>query len=188
MDINIKMTFNWTPSNSFLNMNVDRQNIMATPPPQVTVHQDLKAPDGGLGLALPNLTVTVQPKQKIERKFDGVEMGNKWPQYFYNHWVQNPNLLQSENLIKPHSKMRYRNYTYEGAGIINILKTIKTQLGNTINITWSNVEVLDSGSRNILIQVVGQINSIYKLSQSFVITFNGNNDWTMTYSLLSIQN
>ena len=127
--------------------------------------------------------------QEQQRNFDGTDIGNKFIEYFYSTWISNPDILITDHVIKPYSKLKYNSITYEGLDFITSLKMISSE---GIGFEECKYEILDSGSRQIYILVTGKIknNSFTKnFNQSFLLTYSGEKNvrkWTMMNSLLII--
>lgn len=125
--------------------------------------------------------------ENIERKFDGLEIGKQFIDFFYNSWFTNPDALN--NIIICHSKLKCNNTTFIGENIILALKNI---LNIGIKLTNCKYELLDSRSRQIYILVSGtiikdQTNSSF--SQTFLLSYVGDKkerQWIMMNSLLII--
>lgn len=124
------------------------------------------------------------------KKSDGIQIAVDFINYFYTLFSSEPSQLFE--IIKPYTKLRYLNETYEGEQFIKKLSEISI---NGLEFIDYNVEILDSGSRQIYILVLGHLKeqtNIYKFSQTFMITYTGENikkssrKWILMNSLLLI--
>ncbi len=132
---------------------------------------------------------TTEPK-KPEKKFNGFEVAQTFITYFYNLWSTNPQQLEDEGVIKAWSKIRFYQVTYEGTNFTQLLKELSIHGISFVN---CNVEILDSGSRQIYIMVMGEMkNSLTEktFTQTFLLTYAGESKscrWTLTTSILMIK-
>ncbi len=129
-----------------------------------------------------------KPKKPVE---DGFQVGNQFITYFYSTWITNPDILITDNIIKPYTKITHENITYEGNDFVIFLKSVAS---NGLEFSECKWDIIDSGSRQIYILVTGQISntqSMGRFSQSFTITFAGNSQgnkksWTLANSIFII--
>lgn len=125
--------------------------------------------------------------ENIERKFDGLEIGKQFIDFFYNSWFTNPDTLN--NVITYHSKLKCNNITFIGDNIILALKNI---INTGIKLTNCRYELLDSRSRQIYILVSGSVikdESNSSFSQTFLLSYVGDKkdrQWIIMNSLLII--
>jgi hypothetical protein len=131
---------------------------------------------------------------KSIKHYDGAIVSQQFIDYFYTSWCTNIDLLLTEEIIKPYSKLKYNSITYEGAQFIEILKMF-TASGLGLAFSDCRCEILDSGSRQIYMLVTGiiVIEQVPKtFSQTFMIAYTGENikkgprKWTLMNSLLIV--
>jgi len=110
-------------------------------------------------------------------------IGLEFINYYYNTWINNPELLYNNNTIKNFTKFSYNSICYEGTEIVDLLKSIKSNY----NIYFHDYtyEILDSNSRQLYILVTGKINN-NTFSQTFNLMLIKNNIWIIINSLLII--
>ena len=115
--------------------------------------------------------------------FNGTEIGHSFFQYFYTTWLNNPDTLISDMVVREHSKLQFKGNVYNGMDFIGFMK----QLGK-VEFNEMNCEVFDSGSRQVQLLVTGKINNT-PFSQFIMIVYMGEkvtNKWSLMNSILSI--
>ncbi len=133
---------------------------------------------------------------KYVKYYDGLSIATQFIHYFYHTWMTNPLVLIDDDVIKPYSKLQFNNNVYEGPNFVEILTGLTFPDLQYVDCKW---EILNSGSRQIYIMVVGsvkndfpiQTNTIKNFSQSFMIAYTGENKkssrrWTLMNSILII--
>ena len=93
------------------------------------------------------------------------------------------------DIIKPYSKIKHNNVTYEGDDFLVFIKSVGS---NGLAFSNCKYEIIDSGSRQIYILVNGNISNAQNtsnFSQSFLISFMGKhnsspNTWTLVNSII----
>jgi hypothetical protein len=117
--------------------------------------------------------------------YDGNQVAHQFIECFYNS--QTLDMLLTNNIIKPYSKLNLNGTIYMGNDIISILNHYQFRFDPT------NCELLDSGSRQIYILTTGNvfINDIpMSFSQSFMISYVGNKSggkWTLINTILLVK-
>ena len=84
-------------------------------------------------------------EQKIpenKKKYDGTQVGNQFIQYFYSSWMSNPDIFTTDNIIKPYTKIKHNDITYEGPDFIVFLKSVAS---NGLEFTDCKWDIIDSG-------------------------------------------
>ena len=126
-----------------------------------------------------NTIITDQTKSVSKKLYNGIDIGNQFIQYFYSNWVSNPDIFSIDNIIKPYTKIKHNNITYEGSDFIVFIKSIAK---NGIVFSECKWEIIDSGSRQIYILVNGKITNSQGMklfSQSFTIAFMGQHNGSL---------
>jgi hypothetical protein len=122
-------------------------------------------------------------KKNGKPNFNGKEVGMSFFQYFYTTWLNNPDVLISDMVVREHSKLQFKDTIYTGMEFIGFMK----QLGK-VEFSDMNCEVYDSGSRQVQLLVTGRINNM-SFSQFIMIVYMGEkvvNKWSLMNSILSI--
>jgi len=106
--------------------------------------------------------------------------------YYYNSWISNP-LLLNDSLIKHFSCLKYEDKEYMHMGFITFMNDFRS--GGAFNIIPLKMEYIDSGSRRIDINMIGNMsdnNSTKLFSQTFSICYNPKSKWFIKNSTLII--
>lgn len=139
-----------------------------------------------------NSDANANSNTKSVKHYDGGVVANQFISYFYQTWVTNPTILLTDDVIKPYSKLKYSNQVYEGESFVEVLKGF---ISTGLQFTDCNLEILDSGSRQIYILVTGTIKNELtskNFSQTFMIAYAGENNkkslrkWTLMNSLFIV--
>lgn len=123
---------------------------------------------------------------QINKKINIQEVGLEFINFYFQNIKSNLNTLYESNMIRNHTRIRYKDVEYKDQELFNLLN----QLGNQINFFGEEIIVMDSGARRVDILVNGYItenNDINKkrFCQYFAIA-NNNKGWFIHNSLLSI--
>ncbi len=137
-------------------------------------------------------TDSEQKNTKHKKIYDGTQVGNQFIQYFYSSWMSNPDIFSTDNIIKPYTKIKHNNTTYEGPDFIVFLKSVAS---NGLEFSECKWDIIDSGSRQIYILVTGSIANTQgtgKFSQSFMISFTGQHNgspksWALVNSIFILE-
>lgn len=131
-----------------------------------------------------------QKKKSGKPNFDGKLVGNEFIKYFYSIWqAGNITKFIDDNIICQYSKIQYQNTVYEGSQMLGFLSNIAT---TKPIFNLNQIEVFDTGSRQIQIMVYGEMiieNKINKFNQFHMIVYQGEkvaNKWSLTNSILII--
>lgn len=131
----------------------------------------------------------METEPKSIKYYNGTDIAINFIQYFYQVWTSNPAMLIDEQIIKPFSKLRYNNTTFEG---IQFVETLASFMTEGFHFSDCKFEILDSGSRQIYILATGSIGNemlCHKFSQTFILSYAGESKtqkWMLINSLLSI--
>ena len=90
------------------------------------------------------------------------QTATEFVKYFYSSLSETPQQLIDDGCIYHHTIFKYNGEKYCQDGLIQLLDFLRQ---NTFNIF--NMECIDSGSRRIDINILGQINAKNMFSQTF---------------------
>ena len=121
------------------------------------------------------------------KHYDGTTVAIQFINYFYQSWLNNPDILINDTVVKPFTKFKINNNVYSGNDFIQVLKHFRSE---DFKILDCKYEIFDSGSRQVYILVSGIIQNNYitkQFSQSFMIAYvgenKGSNKWTLMNSI-----
>lgn len=126
---------------------------------------------------------------QINQKVDIQQIGIDFVNYYFSNLTNNLDVLLSSHLLKPHTRIKYKNLEYKGNELVKLLG----ELNSLILFQIEEIITLDSGGRRADILVIGKCQTkdltkkLFKFSQYFTIANNKEN-WFLHNSLLSILN
>ena len=112
----------------------------------------------------------------INNKINPNQLAFDFVNYYYEQLKINPQQLINDNILRPYTTFKYNSIKYNKDNLVLLLSTLSQCTYNILKI-----ESIESGSRRIDINVIGQINeSIF--TQSFIICFK--DIWFVKNSIL----
>ena len=123
---------------------------------------------------------------QINKKVNIQEVGIEFINFYFQNIKNNLNILYESNMIRNHTRIRYKNIEYKEHELFNLLN----QLGTQLNFFGEETIVMDSGARRADVLVNGYITQNDNLNkirfcQYFTIA-NNHDGWFIHNSLLSI--
>ena len=124
---------------------------------------------------------------QINRRVNVPEVGNQFVNFYYQNLKSNIQALYDNNIIRGHTRIKYKNNEYKG----DQLRSLLEQMGSQLGFVGEEIIVMDSGARRADILINGYIvpnnNPTQKIRFAQYFTIANNRDtWFIHNSLLSI--